>query len=244
MPVHDWSRVDAGLFHDFHQSWIVALRDALNLGLLPPDYFALAEETLRGPIPDVLTLRLSGVVEEASETQGRSSAIAVTALPPRAAVVRRSDREIYARKADGIAVRHRHGQIVAVIEIVSPGNKASRNELRAFVEKASGLIGQGVHLLVVDPFPPNLRAPCGIHKAIWDDFEDEEFDVRPEKPLILASYDAGPPRVAYVESVGIGDVLPDMPLFLLPEYYVPAPLETTYQTAWRGFPAPLKPLLT
>jgi hypothetical protein len=37
MPVHDWTRVDAGLFHDFHQGWTVALRNALNAGMLPSD---------------------------------------------------------------------------------------------------------------------------------------------------------------------------------------------------------------
>jgi hypothetical protein len=26
MPVHDWTRVDAGVFHDFHQRWIGAIR--------------------------------------------------------------------------------------------------------------------------------------------------------------------------------------------------------------------------
>ena len=56
MPAHDWTRVDAGLFHDFHQSWTIALRNALNAGVLPPDYFALVEQSIRGPIPDVLTL--------------------------------------------------------------------------------------------------------------------------------------------------------------------------------------------
>ena len=35
MPVHDWTRVAAGTFHDFHQAWIVALSHALNAGLLP-----------------------------------------------------------------------------------------------------------------------------------------------------------------------------------------------------------------
>ena len=34
-----------------------------------------------------------------------------------------------------------------------------------------------------------------------------------------------------------------MPLFLKPEFYVLAPLETTYQTTWQVFPAPLKGLL-
>jgi hypothetical protein len=37
MSVHDWTRVDADLFHDFHQGWTVALRNALNAGGLPPD---------------------------------------------------------------------------------------------------------------------------------------------------------------------------------------------------------------
>ena len=54
--------------------------------------------------------------------------------PPRPAPasVRHAEETIYVRKADRIAVRHRHGQIVAVVEIVSPGNKASKNELRTF----------------------------------------------------------------------------------------------------------------
>jgi hypothetical protein len=240
VPIHDWTRVDAGLFHTFHQRWISALCDALNTGGLPPDYFALAEQTIRGPIPDVLTLQLS---PEREEPSGSAPGLAVATVPPRARLVRRSEGEIYARKADRIAVRHRHGRIVAVVEIVSPGNKASNSELRAFVEKASALIQQGVHLLVIDLFPPTKRDPQGLHKALWDEFEDEDFTPPADKPLLVAAYDAGPPRVAYVEPVAVGDELPDMPLFLKPEFYVPAPLEATYQTTWNVFPAVLKGLL-
>ncbi len=72
---------------------------------------------------------------------------------------------------------------------------------------------------------------------------EEEFDLPADKPLTLVSYDAGPPRVAYVENVAVGDVLPEMSLFLEPEIYVKAPLEATYQETWRLFPAPLKKLL-
>ena len=53
MPIHDWTRVDAGLFHAFHHRWIDALCDALNGGVLPADYFALPEQRIQGPIPDV-----------------------------------------------------------------------------------------------------------------------------------------------------------------------------------------------
>jgi hypothetical protein len=32
MPVHDWSRVGPGIFHDFHCAWIVEIRNVLNEG--------------------------------------------------------------------------------------------------------------------------------------------------------------------------------------------------------------------
>ena len=81
------------------------------------------------------------------------------------------------------------------------------------MEKSADLIRQGVHLLVIDLFPPSKRDPQGIHKAIWDQFEEEDLQVPEDKRLTLASYDAGPEYVAYVEFVGVGDPLPEMPLF-------------------------------
>jgi hypothetical protein len=240
MPIHDWTRVDAGLFHDFHQSWTVALRNALNSGVLPRDYFALVEQRIQGPIPDVLTLELSpGAGEPATDGGG----LAVATAPPRTHLTRRIEAEIYAGRANRITVRHRHGNVVAVVEIVSPGNKGSRAEFRAFIEKSADLIRQGVHLLVIDLFPPGRRDPQGIHKALWDEFHDEDLELPPDKPLTLAGYDAGPPQVAYVDFLGVNDPLPDMPLFLKPEVYVPAPLEATYQATWKLFPAALKGLL-
>jgi hypothetical protein len=240
MPIHDWRRVDAGLFHDFHQRWIAALSNALNAGILPPDFFALVEQRIQGPIPDVLTLKLSA---DGNEPHSGTLGLAVADTPPRARLVRHKEAEIYAARANRLTVRHRHGDVVAVVEILSPGNKASRSEFRAFVEKSIELIRHGIHLLVIDLFPPGPRDPQGIHKAIWDDFEEEEIELPTDKPLTLASYDAGPTHTAYVNFVGVGDALPDVPLFLQPGYYVFAPLETTYQATWSLFPAPLKPLL-
>jgi hypothetical protein len=111
------------------------------------------------------------------------------------------------------------------------------------VQKTADLIRHNVHLLVIDLFPPGPRDPQGIHKAIWDQFVEEDLELPPDKPLTLAAYDAGPERVAYVEFVAVGDALPDMPLFLKPGFYVPAPLEATYQATWNVFPAALKGLL-
>jgi hypothetical protein len=240
MPIHDWTRVNAGLFHHFDQHWTVTLASGLNDGALPREYFALVEQNILGPIPDVLTLQIPPGAEMPSNG---TAGLAVATAPPKTRLIRRHEADVYAEKANRITVGHRHGRLVAVIEIISPGNKASRSELRTFVEKATELLRQNIHLLVIDLFPPSTRDPQGIHKAIWDELQEEDLELPPDKPLTLAAYDAGPPRVAYIEPVAVGDVLPAMPLFLKPEFYVTAPLEATYQETWKLFPAPLKGLL-
>jgi hypothetical protein len=236
MPIHDWTRVRAGTFHHFHQRWIAALGDALNTGLLPPGYFALAEQRAGGPEPDVITLRLPGTGGPDAVPGGS----AVTAVPPKTKFRTESDAANYARRADRLTVRHDDGDVVAVIEVVSPGNKDSRHAVRAFTRKAAALLHAGIHLLVIDLFPPNPRNPQGIHKAIWDRIRDEPFTLPPDKQLTLAAYSAGGRTVAYVEPLGVSDVLVDMPVFLTPDYHVPCPLEATYQTTWGVFPAALK----
>jgi hypothetical protein len=90
MPIHDWTRVDAGLFHAFHQGWIVHLCDALNARGLEPEYFALPEQFIRGPIPDDLML----LVAEADTLHGALPGLAVAADPPRTRHVRRLDEKI------------------------------------------------------------------------------------------------------------------------------------------------------
>src|SRR5947209_17606980 len=57
MPMHDWTLVEAGIFHAFHHRWISAISDTLNLGMLPKDYYALPEQVAAGFGPDVLTLQ-------------------------------------------------------------------------------------------------------------------------------------------------------------------------------------------
>lgn len=201
MPVHDWSRVDANLFHDFHQTWTIGIRNALNGGLLPKGYSALVGQRSGGLLPDVLALD-----------------------------------EISAARANRIAIRHPLGEVVSVIEIVSPGNKSSRRALRAFVEKTVGFLEQGIHVLVVALFPPSVRDPNGIHKAIWDEFQEEPFRLPPETPLTLAAYVATFPKTAYVELLAVGDRLPDMPAYLDEDRYVPVPLGPTYESTWESCP--------
>jgi hypothetical protein len=235
MPIHDWTRVRPNRFHHFHQRWTLAISDALNAGPLPPGYFALVEQKTGGPEPDVVTLELN-LPPNASTPGG----VAIAEAPPKVRFVTRSEAANYARKANRITVRHPDGDVVAVIEIVSPGNKDSRHAIHAFARKAIAFLQAGIHLLIVDLFPPSRRDPQGIHKVIWDRIRDEPFQLPPDKPLTAAAYAAGTETVAYVEPLAVGDLLPDMPIFLTADRYVPCPLEATYQTAWSLFPAPLK----
>ncbi|HJT77296.1 MAG TPA: DUF4058 family protein [Gemmataceae bacterium] len=239
MPIHDWTAVRAGTFHNFHVLWTSTLTNRLNAGLLPPGFFAMAEQVIGGPEPDVVSLHTR------PRPQPEDGGVAVAPPRPRATFVMPvpEDKERYARKANRIVVHHELGNVVAVIEIVSPGNKESKHAVRAFVEKAGELIRRGVNLLVVDLFPPGARDPQGVHQLIWDEITDQPFELPPGKPLTLAAYQTAPTITAYVEPVAVGDRLPDMPLFLHEDHYVNVPLEETYQTTWDVLPVEIRRLL-
>lgn len=239
MPIHDWTKVDAGIFHHFHHNWITRISDALNDGLLPPDYYALAEQVTRPFGPDVLTLQANG--RNGGGEKKSAGTVALLETPPKVRVVQKSEADLYAKKANHIAIRHSSDdRIVAMIEIISPGNKSSRHAVDDFLDKVWSLIDQGVHLLLLDLFPPSSRDPQGIHGLIWGD----HASVPPlDQPLTLAAYNASIPRQAYVEPTAVGASLIDMPLFLDEGHYVPVPLEATYNLAWHGVPERWKAVL-
>src|SRR5262245_53310306 len=127
MPVHDWPRVDAGIFHDFHTVWIGHIRTVLNDGLLPQGYYALAEQHAGRSIADVLTLHASPGSEPPSPPwplPPDTGGIAVADAPPRTQRKRTIEPAALARRRS-VAIRHVSGhRVVALIEIVSPANKA------------------------------------------------------------------------------------------------------------------------
>jgi Protein of unknown function (DUF4058) len=238
MPIHDWTKVDAGIFHHFRNGWITRIGDALNDGVLPPGYYALAEQVTRPFGPDVLTLQANGTPNPAGTMRG---SVALLENPPNVRVIQKSEADLYAKKADRIAIRHASDdRIIAMIEILSSGNKSSRHAIDELLDKVWSVIDQGIHLLLVDLFPPTARDPQGIHSLIWGDSAPELPD---EQPLTLVAYQAGIGRTAYVEPTAVGKTLIDMPLILDDVHYVPVPLESTYQAAWRGVPQRWKTVL-
>ena len=235
MPIHDWTRVPAGLFHDFHQSWSIRIKDALNAGRLPKGVAALVEQR-SGPLEsDVLAIE-----RRQNPPRWESNGGVATMQRPVTRFVRRTTNGFYTDRANRVVVKHHLGRVIAVIEIISPGNKSSRAALRDFVEKTFDFLRSGIHVLVVDLFPPTQRDPLGIHKAIWDEIMEEPFAFPEGKDRILVSYETGGGWTAYIEPVAVGDELPDMPLFLSNGLHVKTPLETTYRATWEASPQEMR----
>lgn len=242
MPMRNWARVKSGVYHKFHFRWIAAIMDRLNAGLLPAGYFAMAEQIIGQPETDVVALD-----SFAAGTPRRGGDGGVATMPVRVrtrfVVQYPPETQRYARKTHRVVVRHELGKVVAVVELVSPGNKDRQHSLRTFVEKCVDRLDQQVNLLIIDPFPPGAHDVGGIHQAISAVYSDEPFELPPDKPLTFVAYQVSPLLTAYVEPIAVGDPLPDMPLFLEGDQGITVPLEETYQTTWRVLPGEIRRLL-
>lgn len=75
--MHDWTKVEAGIYHAFHHRWISAISDALNAGLLPPEMYALPEQIAGAFGPNVLALQAH------SDAGGVGTVSRVLKPPPR-----------------------------------------------------------------------------------------------------------------------------------------------------------------
>ena len=222
MPVHNWSRVNPGVAHDFHVGWITSLQRVLNRGVLPSAYYALIEPT-----------NSDGGATRRVELGGSASDF--TAL---AAI--QAEQAQYAVKRHRIVIRCSTGdRVIALVEMTSQGDKLGCEAIEAFVDQMVAAIERGYHLLVIDLLPPGPFDPSGIHGAIWGRL-GESYAAPPGKPLTLAAYATGgrgdAPVTCYVEPTAVGSALIDMPLFLDPGHYVNTPLEQTYLAAYDGVP--------
>jgi hypothetical protein len=166
MPVHDWTRVEAGIFHAFHTAWVPEIQKSLNEGLLPPGDYALAEPQFGHSIADVLTLHTRPDSAEPCARYSDRGGTAVADAPPK--VRRRQTLEPAAHiRRRTLAVRHVSGhRLVALVEILSPANKDRPARVEEFVSKAIDALDHDVNLLLVDLLPPGPHDPHGMHDVI------------------------------------------------------------------------------
>lgn len=249
----------AGTFHHFHSLWIADISRCLNEHFLPPGFYAMAEQHAGRLVPDILTLtspqwisrvecsRVDYVSDcDTDEADERKSplpegAMALSETPPQVSFRSvPSDAKIYREKRQTIAIRQEPtSRIVAMIEIVSPGNKDGSKAMNEFVSKSLEVMNAGIHLLIVDLFPTSSSNPEGIHALLWDD----PFELPVDRRLTLVSYRIDQLNEAFIEPVAVGHSMPDMPVFLDPAWYVNVPLTSTYESAWRGVPKPFQHVL-
>src|SRR5262245_1603603 len=187
MPVHDWTKVEAGVFHAFHVGWIATLQQSLNQ-LLPKDYYALAEQHAGEVIPDILTLQLAepSTPEASFSSNGGGVAIAPARVGRRVT----GDWAITAKGTPRtLSIRHISGhRLVAMIEIVSPANRDRRKHATSFISKGVAALGAGVHLMIVDLFPPGPFDKHGLSAMIWRGVVTKSKETTPvDKPLTIAS---------------------------------------------------------
>ena len=247
MPVHDWIRVSDGTFHDFHYSWVLEIKRALKRGLLPEGYYVMAEQ-FGGDLgaPDVLTLqsRAADANGEAEAEHPLPGTMTLTETPPAVQTRTKISRDPYARLQRTLVIRHTQGdRIVAMIEVLSPGNKSSRHAIRSLLDKAVTALDAGIHLMLIDVHPPGPRDPQGIHGALMNEIGTEEYFLSRPHNLTAAAYIGGSIVEAFVGHFAVGDPIPEMPLFLTRENYVRVPLEETYMSAWEDVPPQFQEVL-
>lgn len=185
--------------------------------------------------PDVLTLQATNAppTTDAPLTGTATRTESPPIVHARATIARDS----YTRMQRAVVIRHASDdRIIAMIEVLSAGNKSSPHAVRALLDKVVAALDNGNHLLLVDVHPPGPRDPWGIHGAILNEFGAEDYMLDAKRRLTAVAYSAGPSINAFAMHFVVREPLPEMPLFLTAEHYVRVPLGAAYLAAWEDVP--------
>jgi hypothetical protein len=190
-----------GLWPDFHADFIPTLRDAIN-AQLPEPYVARIDERMNlvvRPQEDVKQIRPDvAIVRESSGRTVRQSSSGTLTLEPVTIPLKFLEeyREIF------IEILHRpEDTLVAVVELLSPGNKAGTTR-HDYLIKRNSLMTRDVHLIELDFLVGGQRLPM-------------------ERPLPAGDYYALIARAerrpdCEVFAWTVRDPLPTIPIPLLP----------------------------
>ena len=175
-----------------------------------------------------------------------SGVLALATAPPVVRQVIDLEEEVYLSRQKQVAIHHASTRrVVAIIEFVSCGNKSSVHEWERFLSKTVSALRSGIHLVIIDVYPPSNRDPQGIHGGIWEELGGAPYVLPSGKPLTQVAYLAARTKKrAFIEPFAVGDeISTSMPLFLNDEFYVKTPLAEAYADAFDGTPLPICELL-
>jgi hypothetical protein len=197
--MNPWLEQD-DVWHDFHESFVPAIRRALVSQLSPRYIVKLDEEVyVHNRADDLRTFAGRADVLVAETTEGRTPDVAAAVLeapsyamiPPAVDVERLSYVEIRDQKSR---------QLVAMIEVLSPANKKRSDDRAQYLRKRQQLLRSDAHLIELDLLRGGERLPL-------DDLADCDY-------CVAVSRAEDRPRVG-VWPIRIREPLPIIPVPLL-----------------------------
>jgi hypothetical protein len=219
-------------WESFHSQWAASLAAFLNQNKLPPRYYAEVQVHLGGRVEiDVATLE--------STSNGPPASSAATALlepavwaPPEPPLVMPA---VFPDEFEVLVYVEEGGlNLVAAVELVSPGNKDRDESRRAFAVKCGSYLQQGVGLVIVDVV---TERRANLHDELIRLLgRPESFAFPVNSPLYVVAYrparrKQGDQIDVWPTPLVVGQPLPTVPLALRGAGCVPLDLEAAYTEA-------------
>lgn len=128
----------------------------------------------------------------------------------------------------------RHCRLVAAVEIVSPRNKDRRGSRRAFVAKCTGLLREGVSVVIVD-LVTTRTANLYVELLRALGHTDPRVGTEPLYAVACRITKPGDDWLleTWAHKLSIGQLLPTLPLWLSDDLAVPLELESSYEESCR-----------
>lgn len=219
-------------WESFHSRWANSIADGLNQ-VLPRRFFSEVQIQLGNQIEaDVAEFERPAESAE-EERDGAAGGVAIqTWAPPAATMVMPAvfpdDIEVHVRD------EREDARLVAVVELVSPGNKDRAESRRAFATKSAAYLQRGIGLMVLDIV---TSRQANLHNELLDLMNlNQPLRMPAEVTLYAVAY--GPRRRqennqidVWITNLAVGNTLPLLPLPIRGYRYVPVDLEASYSEA-------------
>ena len=238
MPLLDHFRppiLNKGSWEGFHGGWPMTM--VMDLCKSLPEQYTAEPRVHLGKNFEVVvcTFDVEGKTGFESNSSEASPATATWAPPEPTLTLELDPTEIYEYEVL-IFDQQRGRELVAAIELVSPGNKDRGAKRDMFLAKCLDYVAGGACVVVVDVI---TERRANLHNEIVARLGADALTLPEEAHLYAATYR---PIIrkkkmnvdVWVNPLQIGEVLPTMPLRVVAGLFVPVELEDTYVAACRG----------
>ncbi len=236
MPLRDHFRPPVSTrasWEGFHGQWPAVLVQQLRKQL-PPGYVSEPRVHLGSQVEiDVVAFENDEALPDGRPDSGGGTATAVWApAAPSVAV----ETELAGDDAYEVRVYdvERGRQLVAAVEIVSPGNKDRPEKRTAFVGKCAALLRQGVAVSIVDLV---TVLHFNLYAELMAALGHRDPTLGRDPPAVYAAAcrwlrtDDRAVLQTWSHALAVGKPLPTLPLWLTATQYVPLELEASYEAA-------------